>query len=176
MAARKTKEELAHEAKLKRRRERRAIKREAIASVDAEIAEDEELSERASSEAEGKVDQRALGRSQQSVAASAPPKAVKATRDQLMEAFDLMGGVPELVKWGKKNPTEFFRIWARLIPKDAPDPDNGKMPLETLLAKLAERGDTPIERAAVEIGAEALSNASQKVDLRDAVSAFRTLN
>ena len=37
---------------------------------------------------------------------------------QLAEAFVRLGDIAALVAWGKKNPTEFYRIWARLIPKE----------------------------------------------------------
>lgn len=40
----------------------------------------------------------------------------KAFRDAVVEAFNEMGGVPALVKWGKRSPTEFYKIAARLIP------------------------------------------------------------
>lgn len=39
---------------------------------------------------------------------------------QAKEAFQLafkgMGGVPQLVRWAKKNPTEFYKLYSRLIP------------------------------------------------------------
>ena len=37
---------------------------------------------------------------------------------QLTEAFTKLGGVAGLVKWGKDNKTEFYKLWARLIPKE----------------------------------------------------------
>jgi hypothetical protein len=39
-------------------------------------------------------------------------------KQQLTDAFERMGGVTALVKWGKSNRTEFYRLWARLIPKE----------------------------------------------------------
>lgn len=164
--ARETAAEKAHRIKLENRRARRALRKAAEREAEAIDA--------ASDGEEGEVDQRVLGRKQQSIAASVAPKAVQATRAQLLEAFELMGGVPALVKWGKTNPTEFYRIWARLLPKDAPEPDQGKMPLETLLAKLAERSEQPIDQAAREIGAEALASARDEVCLEDAVAAFKS--
>jgi hypothetical protein len=166
---RETAAEKAHRLKLENRRARRALRRQNERETQAEV----DHIDAASDGEDGEVDQRVLGRKQQSIAASAAPKAVATTRAQLLEAFELMGGVPELVKWGRKNPTEFYRIWARLLPKDAPEPDSGKMPLETLLAKLAERSEQPIDQAAREIGAEALAAARDEVSVEDAVAAFR---
>lgn len=168
--ARETAAEKAHRIKLENRRTRRALRKQSEREQAAELAHNDA----ASDGEEGDVDQRVLGRKQQSIAASVAPKAVQATRAQLLEAFELMGGVPSLVKWGKTNPTEFYRIWARLLPKDAPEPDQGKMPLETLLAKLAERSEQPIDQAAREIGAEALAAARDDVNLEDAVAAFKS--
>ena len=60
-------------------------------------------------------------------------------KEQLAEAFQRMGGVAGLVKWGKKNPTEFFRLWARLIPKeDSLTVTN--VGIEDLLAQLDAQG------------------------------------
>jgi hypothetical protein len=32
------------------------------------------------------------------------------------EAFELVGGVPRLALWADKNPTEFYRIFGKLLP------------------------------------------------------------
>lgn len=37
-------------------------------------------------------------------------------KDALIEAFDQMGGVPALVKWGKTDPKEFYKIWVKILP------------------------------------------------------------
>lgn len=36
----------------------------------------------------------------------------------LEQAFDQLGGVPALVTWGKTNPSEFYKLWARMLPKE----------------------------------------------------------
>jgi hypothetical protein len=43
-------------------------------------------------------------------------KSTKAIKDAFHEAFYLLGGVPALMKWAKKYPTDFYRLAARLIP------------------------------------------------------------
>lgn len=30
------------------------------------------------------------------------------------EAFEKIGGMPALIQWGQENPTEFFKIWAKV--------------------------------------------------------------
>lgn len=62
-------------------------------------------------------------------------KVSKLAKANLEEAFVKLGGVAALVKWGKGNKTEFYKIWARLIPKDVSiGASDG---LEEMLAKLA---------------------------------------
>ena len=47
------------------------------------------------------------------------PNVVTASiKSALTEAFDGLGGVPALVRWGKANPTPFYQCWSRLAPKD----------------------------------------------------------
>jgi hypothetical protein len=39
----------------------------------------------------------------------------------LTEAYRRLGGVEGLVKWGKRNPTEFYQLLGRLIPAEIAD-------------------------------------------------------
>ena len=43
-------------------------------------------------------------------------KISKSVKAALVEAFEKMGGVPSLVRWGKRNPGHFYRLWLRLLP------------------------------------------------------------
>lgn len=167
--ARRTAAQIAEEAKKLARAARRKRRRDEKIAAEVEAVKIDSVSE----PSEGGVDKTALGFKQQELAGKSIPKAVKSSRAQLIQAFEDMGGIPALVAWGKKNPTEFYRIWARIIPREAEDGQTDKMPLETLLSKLAERSDQPIDQAAREIGAEALAKASGDVSLEDAVAAFR---
>ncbi len=45
-------------------------------------------------------------------------KATVAVKDALEKAFEQLGGVPALVTWGKANPSEFYKLWARMLPKE----------------------------------------------------------
>lgn len=99
------------------------------------------------------------------------PTAMGKARDNLTAAFDLMGGVNALVIWGRKNQTEFYRIWARLIPKEAVEPTTA-MPLEDLLAQLATKSEKTVATAAYEIGEEVLAAAKAQVDVEDARAMF----
>lgn len=96
----------------------------------------------------------------------------KTARANLYAAFEDMGGVEELVRWGRGNPTEFYRIWARLIPVEVED-ESKNMPLETLLEMLSKRADQTVEQAAVAIGQEILDRAEEEVDVEAAASLFK---
>ena len=46
-----------------------------------------------------------------------PNKITKGVREALTVAFDRVGGVAALVRWGKENPTEFYKLWGKLLPQ-----------------------------------------------------------
>lgn len=45
-------------------------------------------------------------------------KITRDTKEALELAFEEMGGTDALVAWGKLHPTEFYRIWSRLLPRE----------------------------------------------------------
>lgn len=45
-----------------------------------------------------------------------PNKTTKAVKDALVEAFDCLGGIDSLVKWGMENQTEFYKLWIKVLP------------------------------------------------------------
>lgn len=152
----------AHERALERRRARHANKR---------------TIEMASQAAEGQADFAALVEAEKQriedrkvtaarKGGSESPKVTVKARDDLAMAFDLMGGVPALVVWGRSNPTEFYRLWARLIPRPAEDA-SAALPLESLLARLAEKESTPVAQAAWEIGTELLEEGKRGAEEED---------
>jgi hypothetical protein len=95
------------------------------------------------------------------------PKIMSQAREDLALAFDLMGGVPARVVWGRKNPTDFYRLWAKLIPTNAQENSNA-LPLETLLEKLASREEQSVGQAAYEIGQELLDAGRKQAQVEDA--------
>lgn len=101
-------------------------------------------------------------------AGKVPPKAITAARENLSDAFDLMGGVAALVVWGRTNPTEFYRLWARLIPKESVEV-SAQLPLEELLKKLSGKEGSTVADAAFEIGTEILEQARLDAAAEDAL-------
>ena len=45
-----------------------------------------------------------------------PNKTTANVKEALETAFQGVGGIKKLQAWGKKNPTEFFKLWAKLLP------------------------------------------------------------
>lgn len=45
-------------------------------------------------------------------------KTTRNVKQALERAFERLGGVRSLVAWGRENPTEFYKLWAKLLPKD----------------------------------------------------------
>jgi hypothetical protein len=157
--AKKTPEEIRKEKRAEARKRRRLNKaKEAAFQAGVE---------------EAGIDPEALGVSQQAKAGTVPPKKITEARQNLSDAFDLMGGVPALVAWGKKNPTEFYRIWARLIPKEAVAASTA-LPLEDLLTKLANRAEQSVADAAAGIGAELLQIGKDGAELEDRLGQLGT--
>lgn len=146
-----------------------------------EARDEEEMMEAATQAAEGHSDFDKLVEAQQrridkvradaTKAASQPPKTIRLAREHLTDAFDFMGGVAGLVAWGRENPTEFYRIWARLIPKEAA-PESETMPLEQLLAQLANRDSMSVAEAAMDIGREILEKGRLGAEAEDMAAAL----
>lgn len=70
-------------------------------------------------------------------------------KENLEEAFEKLGGVAGLVTWGKKNRSDFYKIWARLIPKDMTvNPGAG---LEEMLERLSNGGRNTVDGGFLEV-------------------------
>lgn len=62
-----------------------------------------------------------------------PNKVTSAFKAAVLDAFDKLGGTKALTKWGKDNPTEFYKIAARLIPHEVVGAgDNGEHLIKTV--------------------------------------------
>lgn len=45
-----------------------------------------------------------------------PNKCDKTARENIMAVFNRLGGTAEMARWARKNQTEFYKLYARLIP------------------------------------------------------------
>ena len=66
-----------------------------------------------------------------------PNKATKGAREALQLAFEGIGGVQELMNWAKANPTEFYKLYARLIPVEHVG-EGGEGPVQTVVRHIYE--------------------------------------
>jgi hypothetical protein len=56
-----------------------------------------------------------------------PNKSTASIKDAFVQAFDRLGGVDALVKWGKTNPTEFYKQVTKLIPVEVTGKDGADL-------------------------------------------------
>lgn len=47
-----------------------------------------------------------------------PNKVTSSIKNAFKEAFEEMGGAAALMKWGKDNPTDFYKLASKLIPTE----------------------------------------------------------
>lgn len=47
-----------------------------------------------------------------------PNKATVEVKTALQQAFEHRGGIAALVSWADENPTEFYKLWAKLLPNE----------------------------------------------------------
>ena len=66
-------------------------------------------------------------------------KFTKSARDAFAHAFEKLGGANALHRWADKNPTEFFKLYARLIPIEHVG-DGGEGPVQTIVKHIFPDG------------------------------------
>lgn len=65
-----------------------------------------------------------------------PNKFTASVKQAFADAFDNMGGVKALTEWGKTNPTDFYKLYSKLIPTDITT--NGESIYEVLIGSSQE--------------------------------------
>lgn len=66
-----------------------------------------------------------------------PNKLTKSAREAFQLAFEKNGGGAALARWAKKNPTEFYKLYARLIPVEHVG-EGGSGPIATVVKHVYE--------------------------------------
>jgi hypothetical protein len=69
--------------------------------------------------------------------AGTPNVFTKSAREAFQLAFYGTGGFKELTKWAKANPTEFYKLYARLIPVEHVG-EGGEGPIQTIVKHIYE--------------------------------------
>lgn len=59
-----------------------------------------------------------------------PNKVTALARENIITVFDRMGGISEMVDWAKANKSEFYKLYARLIPVEVTGKDGGAIQME----------------------------------------------
>ena len=57
--------------------------------------------------------------------------------DAFLDAFELIGGVPRLALWADENPTEFYRLYGKLVPKEEQTKTDSNMTIRHSLPRSA---------------------------------------
>jgi hypothetical protein len=47
-----------------------------------------------------------------------PNKLTVSVKEALSDAFDELGGIKSLVRWGQENPDDFYKLWVKLLPNE----------------------------------------------------------
>jgi hypothetical protein len=66
-----------------------------------------------------------------------PNRLTRGAREAFELAFQAIGGVKELEAWARANPTEFYKLYARLIPVEHVG-DDGEGPIRTVVRHVFE--------------------------------------
>jgi hypothetical protein len=69
----------------------------------------------------------ALGRKTGGRARGTPNKFTQTAREAFELAFDELGGPKGLIDWARENRTEFYKLYARLIPTEIEGTLGGKL-------------------------------------------------
>lgn len=55
-----------------------------------------------------------------------PNKTTAGVKAALEAAFEGLGGVPALLRWGREEPGEFYKLWAKMLPTEIKNELTGK--------------------------------------------------
>lgn len=65
-------------------------------------------------------------------------KSTKAVKEALQEAFEGIGGSARLMEWANEQPTEFYKLWAKMLPAE-------------VKAEVTNIGDAPVGKIQIEV-------------------------
>ena len=68
-----------------------------------------------------------------------PNRTTASIKAAFVEAFEKLGGVDALVAWGNENPTDFYKLAARLIPTEVKADIEGG--LQVIVQRFADDGE-----------------------------------
>ncbi len=96
-------------------------------------------------------------------------KRTKEVRAIMQEAFEQLGGVPALVRWGTANPTEFYRLWGKMMPLEVRGAGTNGEVVVQFVSAYVRREDQPetveaevVQQVAEPVPAKALPSPAPK--------------
>lgn len=64
-----------------------------------------------------------------------PNKTTVLIKNALADAFEDLGGVSGLVTWGRENPTEFYKLWVKVLPAQEAEKVVDTKPIEVIIKR-----------------------------------------
>ena len=75
-----------------------------------------------------------------------PNKATASVKEALQLAYQAIGGDPRLASWALENPTEFYKLWGRMLPQEVGGPDGGPLEIAGILREVIRQKNTHTDR------------------------------
>ncbi len=69
-----------------------------------------------------------------------PNRITLSVKQALIEAFEKRGGVKSLLEWADTEPTEFYKLWAKMLPTEISGTDGKPIPL-CIVEKIVDARD-----------------------------------
>lgn len=61
-----------------------------------------------------------------------PNKLSGGVKSNVVAVFDKIGGRDAMAEWARENPTEFYKLYGRLLPHEVTGEDGGPLIIETV--------------------------------------------
>lgn len=65
-----------------------------------------------------------------------PNKSTASVKEALHEVYAKRGGDKALLAWSQENPTEFYKLWGRMLPQEVSGPDGGEIPFAGIVREI----------------------------------------
>ena len=67
-----------------------------------------------------------------------PGKVNALAKENIIAVFIRMGGTAAMAKWAKKNQTEFYKLYGRLVPHEVTGPGGGALQFEKVVREVVD--------------------------------------
>lgn len=70
--------------------------------------------------------------------AGVPNKMSTAVKDNVIEVFEAIGGVHSMAEWATENKTQFYNLYAKLLPHQVTGEGGGPLQFESIVRKIVD--------------------------------------